>query len=180
MPFQYSSQKKSPLAAHLDTSTTHTLTQRITEQGGLFELDIRPASPLWRNLSSLVHAPSARYGHAMVGINGLVFLFGGVYERGGLAGRRNVTLGDATLGGNTSSLVLSNRTSNVSSSNKGYASGSVYVLATFEERLFLPQWLDLSQFSSNMPTLTHHSIAALGRSIWIQVPFSGLKMICLV
>jgi hypothetical protein len=74
----------------------------------LYELDVgTPSKPVWKDMTSLANAPSARYGHAMAAVNNVIYLFGGSYS------------GD---------------------------SGSFYVLATFEERLFAPSWLDLTEF----------------------------------
>jgi hypothetical protein len=75
----------------------------------------------------------------MVGIGNVVFLFGGVYDSAEPASKRN-------LNGTTST-------------EAEHVKGAFYVLATFEEPLFLPNWLDLSGVST-LPVLYHHAAAA--------------------
>ena len=78
----------------------------------------------------------------MVAVDRMIFMFGGAYQQ-------NNAHTDDTYAAD-------------------YAENSLYVLVTFEERLFLPRWLDLSEFS-HMPSLQHPAAAAVARSVWIQV-----------
>ncbi len=120
--------------------------------GGLFELDVTRAMPIWKNLSSLNNPPSARYGHTMVGIGSLVFMFGGVYEAIDPTPKNIVN-------------VVVNTNSNVTvptttpPPEPEHVKGSFYVLATFAEPLFLPNWLDLSD-NSILPVFYYHAAAA--------------------
>jgi len=140
---------------HEHTPHTHP-NKHTAAYGGLFELDIRHATPVWRNLSSLDFAPSARYGHAMVGVGSMVVLSGGAYGANQLA--------DAVNGSNMSVARKSAR---------GYFEDSLYVLATFDEYLFLPHWMDISQFST-IPMLQHHAGTAIERSVWLHVSLMWL------
>jgi hypothetical protein len=108
--------------------------------------------PIWKNLSSLNNPPSARYGHTMVGIGSLVFMFGGVYEAIDPTPKNIVN-------------VVVNTNSNVTvptttpPPEPEHVKGSFYVLATFAEPLFLPNWLDLSD-NSILPVFYYHAAAA--------------------
>jgi hypothetical protein len=105
---------------------------------------------MWKNLSSINNPPAARYGHTMVGIGSLVFLFGGVYDKVDAVPKKSAT---AAVNTNPNITVVA-----TPAPEPEHVKGSFYVLATFEERLFLPNWLDLSD-NSILPVFYYHAAA---------------------